>query len=107
MKGNELEQPSNSAAVDVDENEARSVGAIVADIMDGLANSPCQPVIPANVGACLGEEQTGPCANRQGFGCGGGAIHCAQASCTGKASTAARCSVVGIFSLSHQPCTVV
>ncbi len=36
MKGNIFEQPSEPAAVDVDENEARLIGQIVAEIMGAI-----------------------------------------------------------------------
>jgi hypothetical protein len=80
MKGNELERDSERAVADIDENEARLVGDLVREIMDGIGIATPDAVHPrvGNVGAGLkGEEQTSPCANRQSFGCGGGAIHAA------------------------------
>ena len=58
MERNENER-DGSPCPDTNENEARNVGAIVAEIMDGLTNPPSQPVA----------------VNSQRFGCGVQGMH--------------------------------
>lgn len=71
MKGNEFESRSNTATVDVDENEARLVGDLVREIMD--RQFPCDPAagpppVGGNDGAGLsGEDRTSPARARFGW----------------------------------------
>lgn len=95
MERDEIESRSNAAPVEVDENEARLVGDLVRDIMREIGRENLVRPLPSK----------GSSPMRFGGGCGGDHAVCCSA--IGSASTAARCSGVGILTLSHQPCTVV